>query len=523
MKHKINQLIGIALLFSVGLFFIGCKGPSGSEAEVTDKELDVNNSLNRAAFSVLRALSDLTIYDPDAEKDDDTGEVVGGIETLPDNWESLEFICDQGYEIDSEKPTVRYYAANGVDDAKDFFSSIIGEVVTNNSYTWNCVGLGTISFRVVENDDDLFAIMDVDIDVMPNLTQLRFVPAEIITAALASENKYSGIPYYSAGDIIRRKNDETYWLCVRPSGGPMEKDTSYWICLNPFTDDEPLVKKEKKSVTVAYSGEQKQSQNWYYAKNLMQFKTAKAAYHTLNSIVYSEARDVAGTKTGTKYLDSIYRYELRSPIVIDLMNLSRSYKGPSVDNDQQLDEYKERYGYFCFAYDGVTKDKARKNSGKSKNAFYNYVQPFINCESSISNGRIREDIFTKYTGSDFLLSLTDSYDEDFIKTINANVEADKNGYNFADYLAKFYTKSGDTKLYFIDYSKTYLNKYHVIVSPELVIKDNKGTNKQSKKPSSSYEDYFHQPNQSNWYWKSLDSTDRYIDNVKVDWNLENKE
>ena len=93
-------------------------------------------------------------------------------------------------------PSVRSIAANGIDDAREFFSSMIGKDVTSDSYTWDCTRVGNLTFKAVKNDENLYATIDIDVGVLPDVTQLRFVPAEVIDAA-GAENSFSGKPYYS--------------------------------------------------------------------------------------------------------------------------------------------------------------------------------------------------------------------------------------------------------------------------------------------------------------------------------------
>ena len=512
-------LTGTAILFFAGLFFTNCKGPADNE---DDSPAIEKESLDNYAFTVLRALCDLTEYDEAAEKDDE-GNIAGGIESLPSDWQSTSFKCDQGFVLDSDAPKVRYIAVNGSSDAREYFENIIGEDLEGNS--WACEGLGSLSFTAISNNEDLFATIDVNISVISDLTQIKLVPQEVITSANPS-NAYSGIPYYSAGDVIKRKSDNTYWICVRPAGGPMDKDKSYWICLNPFDKNgKSIIKEESKSVKFKLSDDTEINEKWIFAKNIMSLKTAKAAHHTFNLIVNTTYQGDISTKFFEEggLLSALYTELMNNTPKIELMNLSRSYKGP--DSTDNLDEYIKNYGNFCFAYESPKKDSSRKTSGKSKNAGINYVQPFIICESSDTNNKkLVEKVATQYgsagQANSYLLSLTDSYDDRIISNSGNSIQRYTHAYNYADYMHDI----SDNKLLFKDYTATYMNKYHVIICPELVIKDNKGSANAAKKPSTSYEDIIIQSlkNKDIWWWSTLNKTERYVNGSLVDWDEENK-
>lgn len=220
---------------------------------------------------------------------------------------------------------------------------MIGENVEDDSYTWNCPGFGTLAYSEVSGDDDLYATVDVAIDVLPSVTKLNFVPLEVITSENA-ENSFSGVPYYHAGDVIRRKSDETYWICVRPAGGPLRKDKSYWICFNPYDKKgKCLITGETKKVTV--NG---QKATWKYAKNLMSLKTAEAASFTFlciaNPITNKIFNGCEQTNTNLKNIG------------FDLLQLSCGGRLES----GVVDVYTlENMGVFAFAYGKPKNDSKR--------------------------------------------------------------------------------------------------------------------------------------------------------------------
>ena len=535
-----------ALIFAMSLGLVSCsdsdgenspsvensKNPASSSADITDNESEFDPDV--AAFNVLRSLCNLAEYDDNRETDEDGSYT--GIETLPDGWETISFTCDQGVVLDAENPTVRSIAANCIDDAREFFSSMIGKDVTSDSYTWDCTRVGNLTFKAVKNDEDLYATIDIDVGVLPDVTQLRFVPAEVIDAA-GAENSFSGKPYYSAGDVIQRNSDGTYWICVRPAGGPLRKDKSYWICLHPFDKNEKsIIKTEvKKNVKTYHEDENAQDEfveiknDWTYAKNLMTLKTAKAAHHTFNCIVnpkaYEKIYKLYSEPGKIVVEDDVIGSDIYDSLVskgFDLMNLHRAFAGQEALSDAA--EYTAKEGNFCFAYGSPKKDSARVLYGKNENCDVNYVQPMIigSC-NQLEGNKIRENISTRWASSTlgltkFLLSVTDSYDQAFINEINDIALAYQYAYNYSSYLHKYDKKN----LAYVDLTAAWMDmtKFHVIFSPELCINDNKGK-ETAKKPSSAYTDIL-RSGQTEWWWASLETSVRYVDGTKVEWNKENK-
>jgi len=327
---KIFEALSVFFMSAALFSFVACdNGSDSTSGEASDTDTLTFESADDAAYSVLRELTDLTEFDKDKVVDDESGEV-SGIEILPSDWKTRQFKCDQGFALDDENPTVRYVAANGLDDAVEFFSSMIGEVLSSDSigdsYEWSFPGFGSLVFTVT-GDVDLFATLDIQISVL-DVTQIKFVSSTYIKSH-ASENSYSGIPYYYAGDIIRRKKDGTLWMCVRPAGGPLKKDKSYWICLDPFKNGtEKTIFEEKKETVNVYYGKnfqdastwEKKRKEWIYAKNLMSLKVAKAAYHTF---AYINTVDSCYTK---------YRMGTSCGIDIDGLNRNSYYEdGPAAN------------------------------------------------------------------------------------------------------------------------------------------------------------------------------------------------
>lgn len=555
---KTKKLAALAVLgfAAFALLFSACKNDDDSTEE-EPKETVTFDSADDAAFTVLRSLTDLTQYDENAVADtDESGTTTySGIETLPDNWSNLTFACDQGFVLDTASPKVRSLPVNGFGDALEFFSGVIGENLTEDSltdgtYKWSYDGLGTLTFKKVTGNDDLYATLDVSLSVMPELTQLRFVPAAIVEQFINASNKYKGKPYYHAGDVIKRNSDDTYWICVRPAGGPYYKDNSYWISLDSFINSgkkagQTTIKSETKTVKVYYdvaktgkSTYKQFTQQWVYAKNLMSLKVAKAAFHTFSSLVEPEAWNIKGYENAQKVYEA-----LKNKYNIDLLGLNRY-----ASNENGIsEEFKQKnkafflHGSFCFAYGSPKNESNRKLklnapdhdfNGTDPNVFQkvgqvDHIQPFFTAETKVSGGTVNEIIFTQfnngestiknstYKNKSFLYSLTDGFDSVFVFSLynqgesfaTAVGETDEEKaqnylYDFKNFLHKLENPSLPTtpgRLVYRQYPEdgvtipgiywSRVRDWQVIVSPELSLADNDGSETDAKRPSAAKKVY----------------------------------
>ena len=498
-----------ALVFAMSLGFLSCSNDDdNSNTEASEADIELENS----AFTVLRSLTDLVQYDPNKQTDED-GEVTG-IETLPSNWKNLTFTCNQGGVLDDSNPTVRSVAVLDEEDAKDFFSDIIGEEMESESCSWSVAGIGSLLFQTVSGDDDIFAKIFVNIDVLPDVTEIDLVPYDVITGANA-ENSYSGKAYYAAGDIIRNIKDNTLWMCVRPAGGPAKKDKSYWICLNPAGKN--IIKSETKRVSVTNSEtNKKETQTWTYAKNLMSLKTAKAALFTLNCLANPTAYELFDNCKNI--YDELYERN------VDLQKISAAYIGGEV-----LEKQISHAQSFAFAYGSPKNDSKRPKASEVK-----YVQPYAvsgAAASKVEGYTLGLNIFTEFDPVFFheLISFTDSYDTGYANAQGTMADIVDEPYNFENFLHTYSEETG-VGLHFVkDEASVYLGGivgllYRAVISPELCLKDNKGTKDEAKKPSKSYADVFRSCEDQDYavgeaaifdYWTAVEKTKFYMNTVAV--------
>ena len=389
MKKMISKLskirrMGFALMVAVAL--VSCdkeEGPT-QEPEFTQEELAEMAAVEKfaAANSVYRALA--------------------LIDELPDNWESATYTPAEGVPVDEANSDIRNVVSTGADHAKQYFLSIVPDKGLNGD-TWSHEGVGTLTFRAM-NEENCYAVIDVNLVQMPGLTQLRFVPETVV-----GENSFSGTPYYRVGDVIKDKKKGIYWICVRPAGGPLKKDYAYFVSFDKslikttehkqdiyeVDDDNELTKTKIANI----------SKKWTFAKNLVEERIAIAAGHTFAMFVGAMNEDAP-----LHYEDFKGKaLELQNNRVIDFSKLVGKYAKDAVSINQ-VNSFNIAYGsYVKNQYTDVRQEK--------------YLQPIMTvAHQGLDDGNFIKETVTKvwYDRSPeninemiptpYLLSLTTDYD-----------------------------------------------------------------------------------------------------------------
>lgn len=211
---KVKVLCLLLLIFSAGLMLSSCK----------DKENAIDNP-----------------YNPDEEmleKGSEKGEALlsilsytAGLDSLPDNWYENDYTVEPivGVKVDESNPYVRYVSVTDAEEAYATYKSMISEDLTGEAKNdaWKMDGIGSLNFKV-SDQSDVIATVDVSVQQLPHLTQIRFVPA----SALGDNSSwFSGDPYYQFGDIVR-DSQGAYWICARPASKAASKSTTHWISFN---------------------------------------------------------------------------------------------------------------------------------------------------------------------------------------------------------------------------------------------------------------------------------------------------
>ena len=513
-KVKLTTLL-VALTAAFSLVMAGCSNDddddknSGS-TEISDAKLEIES----VAFNVLRGLCALSTDDDATNSAEEKG---NGIEDLPSNWQTASYELDQALVPVPNEDGTYYIAATCADDAKEFLSSLIGEDVSENSYGWSLSGFGSFSLTVSpdaeQEDTKLYATLEVNISLLPELHTIKFVPYSVLPEG---NNKFSGTPYYHAGDIIKRNKDGSYWMCVRPSGGSAKKDYSYWICLNPSVNG--VVQTVEKSYTI--DGQQKKG---IYAKKLMSEKVAKATIHTLHMLSLAWWKGSGnGGPTASALTFKLIEVDKLAAKYNDADNTSpgffRSYG--TVREDSKSNQT------FYVAYGSPKKDGKRTLKGNRADTSFNIVQPIMLASITADNEtKIREHIDTHFYGSDkkttTCYSLTDPYDSKYLSAHRLFFSQ----IPLSDVydVRKYYQKCDEdaTSIGWKNASPTYnpvsdtgSGGAHVIISPELKIKDHGSA-------ATGYTDVFTAKDlvgeEPTDYWNSLSSnnTQRYVNGKQV--------
>ena len=431
------------------------------------------------------------------------------IDELPDNWESAAFTPAEGVAVSEAESDIRNVVSTGADQAKSYFLSIVPDEGLDGD-TWSHEGVGTLTFRAM-NEDNCYAVIDVNLAQMPGLKQLRFVPEAVV-----GENKWQGTPYYGVGDVIKDKKG-IYWICVRPSGGPLAKDNAYFVSF-----DESLIKTaeqkqdmylvggvgenvKKGKVKYEYEGSMgyyglDYNGKWVYAKNLVEERIALAAAHVFASFADAAYLMDAGVIEADKFF---YKGEYLKKF-FDPSLLSATEEGRKV---------------FYIAYG------SHKNASK-QNTQVKYIQPLLSFvlseDTEDETGIYEECSLQKVTkawpsledgsASGNLLSLTDTHDF-FTNAYYLNSQDSCSFFHFTilDYALRFTPegnpqfskkKSRNDKLMFMP---DYYGKNIPLVMTQMSLKDH-------GKPASGYE-LVHQeldPRDEPDYWASIAASTRVV-------------
>ena len=491
-KDSIFKLQPLFFAILVAGAMASCNKDNGpQEPDFTKEELAEMAAVDRfaAANSVYRAL--------------------GLLNELPDNWESKTYVPQVGVPVDEATTDVRNVISTGADHARSYFLSIVPDLGQIGD-SWSHEGVGSLTYREV-NEANCYAIIDVNLDQMPGLKQLRFVPKEVI-----GENSFTGKPYYHMGDVV--KDDKgNWWICVRPAGGPLAKDYAYFVSLDSNLIKTTEQKQDIYEVTgtgdEAKKGKNKITTNtgkWVYAKNLVEERIAIAAAHTFSvlfagqQLIWGHADwvDHVSQEMHNSYTAAFHKANALS----DRIPLHQLVKTFIPDNDAKYDNPNS----FAIAYGSYQKNQFSKLRQEK------YIQPFLTltCEDITEDGqkRIESIVKTLYDpneGSDvptaMPLSLTTDYDP-LSYSYFMGTPAPEVGYNELFNVMNYVYDTGSK----VKSEYRHMNGYqddHVLLMTQTSVKDN-------GKPYSkftmiiNYELWaeLYQPD----YWKSLDMTERRV-------------
>ena len=214
MKKKSTILCLLALIFGAGMMLSSCKdNETASDVNPDEEVLEKGSEKGEALLSILSMTAEL--------------------DSLPDDWYKNTYTVEPtiGTVKDEANPYVRYIAVSDSADAYTVYKSMVSEDLTGTvkDETWIKDGIGSLAFKVVKNQADLIATVDVNVQQMPHLKQICFVPA---SALPDNSGWFSGEPYYQFGDVVKDTGDDTYWFCARPANKAAGKSTTHWVSFN---------------------------------------------------------------------------------------------------------------------------------------------------------------------------------------------------------------------------------------------------------------------------------------------------
>ncbi len=165
---------------------------------------------------------------------------LASVDSLPDNWNSTNFTVNEptiGSPANDATPySVRLVATPNVEEAYREYCGYVGKSDSGSATTdtWQMDGIGSITFTP-NNQSDLYATLKVNVQQLPTLQEIRFVPASVI----GNNSGNNAQAYYSFGDIIKQgdDNDATYWVCVRPVDKSLGLGQSHWCTFQLANDN----------------------------------------------------------------------------------------------------------------------------------------------------------------------------------------------------------------------------------------------------------------------------------------------
>ena len=419
------------------------------------------------------------------------------IDELPDDWESVTYVPEVGVVMDEANADVRNIVSTSAEQAKGYFLSIVPDAGLNGD-SWSHAGVGSLTYRAV-NDDNCYAVIDVNLEQMPDLKQLRFVPEAVI-----GENKWQGEPYYAVGDVIKDKKTGVYWICVRPSGGPLAKDYAYFVSF-----DKSLIKtKEQKQdiFEVTGTGEdtkitknrvESNSGKWLYAKNLVEERIAYAAAHVFAYLADADTYKTRNYPGANGFYDKAH------------------LEGGLNAHYLTLDSYSQKK-VFHIAYGSYLSNSSKK-AAQTK-----YIQPVFSFSLEAAAGFRTLQRVTKAwpvpdspgTASKHLMSLTDGHDPLAYAYLGKNSNVYQKPFSILDYTIEFspdrdpqfpYAEEGDPMLFM----PTEKDKRLPLIMTQMSLKDH-------GKAASGYLNvirYFW-AEEEGWevpdYWTTIENSDRIV-------------
>ncbi len=158
------------------------------------------------------------------------------VDSLPDAWSTYTVEPTVGVVKDAAEPHVRYLVVPNAAEAYRTYCSYVGAGFSDEAKNdeWKVDSIGSLRFEV-NNQADLYATLKVNVQQLPTLEELRFVPS---TAIGDNGIKPAGM-YYRFGDVIKQTKDDkvSYYVCVRPCSKEQDLRKTHWATLQVYDDN----------------------------------------------------------------------------------------------------------------------------------------------------------------------------------------------------------------------------------------------------------------------------------------------
>ena len=215
-KKCFNWMLMVSMVCCLSLGVTSCKDDDDNNNESKNVSADpLDNDEARTAWRWLCTLTNT--------------------ESLDANWQSKTYEPTVG-EPSANNEFTRIIIVDDLDDAKEHFASLADKETSElaGKVTIDGGAAGTMVWEPSKAGAENIAVVTVNSRIMPHLQKLVYCTEDQKgqNGSLFGNNM-KGTPYYRFGDVIQDP-DGYYWVCVRPSFAPINKECkskgdSHWI------------------------------------------------------------------------------------------------------------------------------------------------------------------------------------------------------------------------------------------------------------------------------------------------------
>ena len=202
MRKMMNFALMAAMMFGLTLSVTSCKDDdkdSENGGENMEQAASTGGDMTLAESQLASLISNF-----------------GGLEAQEQleqsDWKSKTYETDLGVVLNESRPTVRTIEVGTVEAADEEACALLEALGINYQspagFTFADGEVGTVSYQHGGGADaNTLAVINLDVKALPGITQLQMVSKLPANAGSS--------PRYKIGDIIKKKNDDHLWICVR--------------------------------------------------------------------------------------------------------------------------------------------------------------------------------------------------------------------------------------------------------------------------------------------------------------------